>query len=341
MTKDVSHLGIDIGGAHLKIIGVDENETIRFVDYSSCKIWNDIKTLRKKFLGLNKLFPQKKIKCALTMSAELCDNFKNRKHGVSTIMKYCKFLNFDNFFYVTSSKTFLKKPKHHELISMNWHSIGNFFKEKIRNGIIVDFGSTTTDLICIKNGKLLNESFDDFSRIKNLELLYTGFTRTPLFGITSKINIENQQLKIIPEFFSDSSDIYRILKKLNRKIDLDTTADGSSKTIRNSLKRLSRSFGFDYNENMRERLLKICQEISSIQLNTISDTIEKLRCNFDLKKFTVVTSGIGQEVLTNFLKQKKYKTKYLHSFLKKSNLNIKASYHAPALSVALLLKELK
>ena len=50
MTKEVSHLGIDIGGAHLKIIGVDENETIRFVDYSSCKIWNDIKNFEKEVL---------------------------------------------------------------------------------------------------------------------------------------------------------------------------------------------------------------------------------------------------------------------------------------------------
>ena len=36
MTK-VSHLGIDIGSAHLKIIGVDENGAIRFVDYSVAK----------------------------------------------------------------------------------------------------------------------------------------------------------------------------------------------------------------------------------------------------------------------------------------------------------------
>ena len=53
---------------------------------------------------------------------------------------------------------------------MNWHSIGNFLKKKLRRIIVV--GSTTTDLICIKDGKILNESFDDFTKIKNLELLY-------------------------------------------------------------------------------------------------------------------------------------------------------------------------
>tara|TARA_B100000963_G_C22556136_1_gene639092 strand:- start:120 stop:1145 length:1026 start_codon:yes stop_codon:yes gene_type:complete len=341
MNREVDYLGIDIGGAHLKIIGIDENETVRFVDYSSCRIWENLNNLKKKFLELNKLFQDKQIKCAITMSAELCDNFKNRRHGVSTLIKYCKFLNFDNYYYVKTSKTFLKKPNTHELISMNWHSIGNFFKKRIRNGIIIDFGSTTTDLLCIKDGNLLNESFDDFSRINNFELIYTGFTRTPLFGIAHEISIDNRILKIIPEFFSDTSDIYRVLKKLNKNIDLDRTADGYNKTTNNSLKRLSRSFGFDYNKNLKEKLIKICFEISSIQLNTIFDTIKKLEYNFDIKNFTIFTSGIGQDVLSDFLITKNYRTEHLHSFLKKSNLNVLASYHVPALSVALLLKDLR
>ena len=39
MNHDISYLGIDIGGANLKIIGVNENKQIVYVDYSSCKIW--------------------------------------------------------------------------------------------------------------------------------------------------------------------------------------------------------------------------------------------------------------------------------------------------------------
>ena len=339
--KKITHLGIDIGGAHLKIIGVDENERVRFVDYSSCRIWEDIDKLKIKFLQLNKTFSGKPIKCAITMSAELCDNFKNRKHGVSILIEKCNYLNFDKFFYVASSEIFSKKPKLDELISMNWHSIGRFIQQKIQNAIIVDFGSTTTDLICIKEGKVLNKFLDDFSRINNYELLYTGFTRTPIFGVTNEIEIHKKKLKIIPEFFSDTSDIYRVLQKLKKQIDIDKTADHSNKTIRNSLKRISRSFGFDYKIKFKGKLEAISNQISLIQLNYVLDAINKLKLRFDLEDFTIITSGTGQDVITSFLKKKKYKTKFFYSFLKNSCLNKQASLHAPALSVALLLKQLK
>ena len=77
MNHDISYLGIDIGGANLKIIGVNENKQIVYVDYSSCKIWNNQSYLDKKLLKLNRIKTKKIIKCGITMSAELCDCFKN------------------------------------------------------------------------------------------------------------------------------------------------------------------------------------------------------------------------------------------------------------------------
>ena len=37
-----------------------------------------------------------------------------------------------------------------EVISMNWHATGRFLEKILDNAVIVDFGSTTTDFICIK-----------------------------------------------------------------------------------------------------------------------------------------------------------------------------------------------
>ena len=36
MNNKITHLGIDIGGAHLKIVGVDKKGIILFVEYLSC-----------------------------------------------------------------------------------------------------------------------------------------------------------------------------------------------------------------------------------------------------------------------------------------------------------------
>ncbi len=341
MIQEITHLGIDIGGAHIKIIGINIEKEVVYVNYSSCQIWKGIENLKREFQKINSTITDKSIKCGITMSAELCDNFKNRKHGVAEVLKECKNLNFDNYFYVNSSEVFSKNPEYKNLISMNWHSIGRFLEKKINNTILIDFGSTTTDFICIKNKKIINKHTNDFSRLNNLELLYSGLTRTPIFGLTHYINFNKKKLHIIPEFFSDTSDIYRILKKLNKKVDLDETADNGKKQIKDSLKRISRSFGFDYERKYFTKLQTISKKLSIIQLDQIFNIILKLQKKYVLKNEPVIVSGIGQDLMYDYLKKKKIKTIYFKTFLRNSTYNKEASYHAPALSIALLLQRLK
>ena len=71
-------LGIDIGGAHIKIIGLDEKAQISYVGYNSCPIWKNIKNLKKQIKFINTISKKKEIKCGITMTGELCDCFKNR-----------------------------------------------------------------------------------------------------------------------------------------------------------------------------------------------------------------------------------------------------------------------
>ena len=341
MNHDISYLGIDIGGANLKIVGVNEDKEIVYVDYLNCKIWQDQSFLDKKLLNLNKIKNKKKIKCGITMSAELCDCFKNRKYGAEQIFKSCGNLILDHFFYSKSNSLFLKRDSYHNIISMNWHSIGRFLKQKIKNAVLVDFGTTTTDFIVIKNGEILNKHYDDFSRLNNNELLYTGFTRTPIFGICQQIMIQGKSLNIIPEFFSDTADIYKVMGELDSKIDIDKTADGLNRSNFNSLRRISRNFGFDYNKNQRSLVKKICNKLSSIQICKIFTNLLQIQTKFSAQDFPIIISGVGQEVVNKFLKKKRLKTIKFEKFLKPSKLNKEASSHAPATALALLIGDLK
>ncbi len=341
MNEEISYLGIDIGGAHLKCVGINQNEKVIFVNYINCRIWENINNLKENFLKLNKLKNSKFTKCAVTMSAELCDNFNNREQGAKVLIDYCKYLNFETFFYVKSSKMFSKNPNYTNLISMNWHGVGKYLEDKVNNAILIDFGSTTTDFICIKNKRMINKFYDDYSRLNNLELLYTGLTRTPIFGITNILKVKEKELNLIPELFSNTSDIYRILNKLEKKTDIDKTSDGKEKNKSQSFKRISRSFGFDYKKKEKKKIEKICKKLSSIQLNKIFQTVNKLQNKFLLNKCSIILSGIGQTTLKDYLEKKKCNTIFLRNFLKKSKLNKEASFHAPALCIALLLKRLK
>ena len=184
--ENTKYIGIDIGGAHLKCVGIDKFKNISYTKYESYQIWNDKKVLLEKLNQINNEVNNNKLTYGITMSAELCDNFPNRKIGAKYIIEACNSLKSKKLFYSNKSLLFSSKFKMENLMSMNWHAIGKLCENKIKDSIIIDFGSTTTDFLCIKNFKLRNKGFSDFERINNNELIYKGLIRTPLFGIKKK-----------------------------------------------------------------------------------------------------------------------------------------------------------
>ncbi len=341
MKKLIKFLGIDVGGAHIKIVGLDKNGIICYVAYKNCPLWKNIKNLKNQIKFINKLSKNKDITCGITMTGELCDLFKDRISGAKIIFEECLNIHFKKLFYTNSDKAFKKKNLNfEEVISMNWHATGRFLEKILDNAVIVDFGSTTTDFICIKKNKLVNKGLDDFSRINNSELLYTGLTRTPIFGILNTLIYKKKKYQIIPEFFSNMSDVYRIKKKIIKNFDLDEVADKTGKSTNASLRRISRSFGFDYNNEKKKLLKSLVEILSKEQLNKISNNIDILFKKFKFKKSTpIILCGIGQHVIYDFLKTKN-KIYLLKDFFPGKNTNLKkiSTYHAPALCIANLLK---
>jgi len=90
---------------------------------------------------------------------------------------------------------------------MNWIATSNFLANRVENCIGIDIGSTTTDIILIKNNKIINRRINDFTGLINHELLYSGILRTPIYALTHEIKYRNKKYKIIPENFANMSDI--------------------------------------------------------------------------------------------------------------------------------------
>jgi len=337
---EVKYLGIDIGGAHLKYIGVNKKKEIKLVNYIPYKIWSSSNQLEKCLQNLSNNIRSKETICGITMSAELCDVFPNRENGVKELIRLCKILKSNKLYYTFKKSVFSEEPKASEIMSMNWHSIGRLCEKRIKDCIIIDFGSTTTDFICIKNFKFINKNFTDFSRLNNHELLYTGISRTPIFSLLKNIIINKKNYNLIPEYFSDMSDVYRIIKMLNRNIDLDDTRDGRGKSQIASKVRVSRNLGFDYDKSKSNIIEKFCNKLSDYQLMEIKNNISALKFKHKLANNTkIVLSGIGQDILYRFLTKKNVNVLKLHEVLKIKNKN-NATNHAPALSIALLLSEI-
>ena len=108
--------------------------------------------------------------------------------------------------------------KYSSLASTNWMAIPDYLKNMDKNIIAIDIGSTTTDIVLIKNHICINKRHDDYSGLNTKELLYTGALRTPIYSIINSLNLNKKIYNIIPENFSTMSDIYRLLSIIQKNI---------------------------------------------------------------------------------------------------------------------------
>ncbi len=340
MKKNIHFLGIDIGGAHTKLIGLDNKKSIIFVNQLQFPIWKGTENLNNYFKKINKNIGN--IPCGITMTAELCDNFKDRLIGVKKIIKCTKKLKLKKYYFCNQKNKLLINPDLKSIASMNWLATAEFIKEKVSNCIVVDFGSTSTDLILIKDKKIINKYYDDFGRLNNSELVYTGLTRTPTSSLTNKVKINNKDFHVMSEFFSNTADLYRINKLLSKNMDLYPTCDFRSKSIKNSYKRLARNFGIDFKKKDFDFIHSLSKKLISIQLNKIFTEINKFKkINSVRAEFPLIICGIGKEVMKKYCKKQKIKVIDFKKFLKGNNSKInEASYHAPATSCALMVSDL-
>ena len=341
----IYYLGVDIGGANLKIVGLDKNKQINLVSQEKCEIWKGLSDFDKKIIKVNKLISNKTV-IGITMTAEMCDYFKKRKKGVKKIIKHIrKGLNKNVYFWENlNNKSFSMDPSYKNVASMNWLATGKFISKKISNSIVIDLGSTTTDLVFIRKNQIINKGFTDLKRLILSELIYTGFTRTPLFGITDKLKFNKKNYSLLPENFANISDVYRVLKKTSSKIDLFDTMDGRSKSFSNSLRRVARNFGFDYKNKKKKLILSLCEEIEKIQFSKITASIKQnlRRHKMSKKEVSLIICGIGKDYLYEKFVRKEFKVLKFEDVIDgKSNLRKKAAFHAPATSCAFLISSVK
>ena len=73
--------------------------------------------------------------------------------------------------------------------------------------LLVDAGTTTTDLIPIKAGKVAARGATDAERLTEGELLYTGVVRTPVMAVAHSAPFRGRVQKIAAERFATMADV--------------------------------------------------------------------------------------------------------------------------------------
>ena len=323
-------IGWDIGGAHIKAAKIDFKKKTSKTTQIYSPIWKNINYLKKTITLIKKKLGKTNYH-AITMTAELSDIFPDRKNGVKYVVNLSsKILGEKNIFFY-SKKSFLKKKsaikKHFELNSMNWHATASFISNFFPNCILVDIGSTTTDVIPIKNKEIISKGVSDYQRLKSNELVYLGVLRTPIQSVEKKKNLINEN-------FANLSDVYRVLNKIPHAVDLLPTLDNKTKNKHDSARRIARIFGKDYKKKHFLKWKEIAYKIQKKHLKILKSAIKEIKIKKKLNAVPIIGAGIGEFLVREASKQKEY-----HSFCSRINYikKNKAINCESAISVALML----
>ena len=180
--KDKLYLGWDIGGANTKVCVFDKNYKIINQHTKNIKVWSNFSEIRVFLKYISSFYSNFDVYNFITITAESCDNFKNRNLGMTEILSNCSnYIKGKTLFFANNGKyvnydTAIKSTE--KLFSTNWILTSKFLNYKKNIDLIIDVGSTTTDII-FKDMNIEN-NINDHMRLTNKTLLYLGVVRTPL-----------------------------------------------------------------------------------------------------------------------------------------------------------------
>jgi len=292
-------IGWDIGGAHLKVASVSEAGTIDFVEQFASPLWQGIDRLDELYPKTIARLPQGSLSHAFTITAELVDIFKDREEGVHSLIDVCE-KNFGNNISFYAVDNGLLNPgsarkKANRIASANWHASASYAASVVKSGLFIDVGSTTTDIISFDNNTLNNRGFNDQSRLRFDELVYTGVIRTSLMSLTNKAPFNGEWQNIAAENFATTADIYRILSCLEKDDDLMEAADGKSKDVQGSIRRLARMLGTDPVVSTElQPWYKLAEYFQEIQLQLLTNAVLRVLSNSPGSNDKIIAAGAGR-----------------------------------------------
>ncbi len=241
-------VGWDVGGAHLKVAAADAGGRIVHVRQLACPLWRGVNVLREALQSLA-------AECAaaahaVTMTGELSDVFASRDDGVHGILEVLAAALGDRRIHVYGGPAGWLSPgdaaaRSEWVASMNWHVTAAAIARAGDSALLLDIGSTTMDLVPVREGAVLARGHNDADRLACDELLYQGVVRTPVMAVCRQAPYAGRWQHLAAEYFANMADVYRLTGELGADADLMDTADGRSKDRRASAARLARMLGRD------------------------------------------------------------------------------------------------
>lgn len=300
MSAKPAVLGLDIGGANLK--AAHSHGSVGFMPFP---LWKAPTRLPDALRALLKPLPPCDV-IAVTMTGELCDCFETKQQGVNAILDAVEAIadKVPVRVWQTTGRfvdvpTACATPQ--QTAAANWLALATFAGRFAPDGtaLVIDIGSTTTDIIPLDGGRPVPSNWTDPERLRSQELVYTGVQRTPVCAL---LGAEGAA-----ELFATTRDVYLTLGSLPEMAHDRDTADGRPATKACAHARLARMLCADARTCTREQIDKLATRVLQKQVYVLQNAVEAVAGRLGEVPRVLVLAGSGEFLASVVVSQLRFK----------------------------------
>ena len=152
------------------------------------------------------------------MTAELCDCYPTRTVGVNAVLDavdrgpaepIAVVWGVDGQFH--RAEEIRERPM--LAAAANWLALAELAARLVPDdpAILIDIGTTTTDLIPLDRGAVAARGRSDTERLQTGELVYAGVRRTPVHALATELPFRGVPTGLAAELFASTLDVYLVL----------------------------------------------------------------------------------------------------------------------------------
>jgi probable H4MPT-linked C1 transfer pathway protein len=288
-------IGLDIGGVNTKAVWRD-GDSVRTVlrPYDVVREREALTTVVRDVVAALAGEPADLI--ALTMTAELSDEFRTKREGVGFVLDAVeaavpgRVLAFTTAGELVSLAEARARPL--DVAAANWVASALAVGALHADALMLDVGSTTADVIPIAAGRVAAAGRNDLDRLLAGELVYTGALRTNLAAIAPRVPIRGRWCPVASELFAISADVHLILGHLAPEAYTCPTPDGRAASVEYARERVARLVCADVEQLGPGEVERIAAYLHAEQVRQIEVAARQVGTRFAGAP-PVVTLGVG------------------------------------------------
>jgi probable H4MPT-linked C1 transfer pathway protein len=332
----MSSIGWDIGGVNVKVAHVAGDRIVRAMT-EPFSIEHDADELSAALARLGRDAGAPGCSHAVTMTAELSQRFRSKAEGVGFVLDALEQAFPAVPMHVLDTSGRFRSPAEArarpiEVSASNWVATATVVASEHADVLLIDMGSTTTDIIPIESGQVQAVGRTDPDRLASGELVYSGALRTPVEALVHEVPWRGGMALVSADDFAHTRDVHLWLGTLPPTALAD--APDGQRARDHAAERLARVVCADRSMLDDDAITAIARHVADAQVAAVADAITRVRARHPrLVRATVL--GLGAPIATVAAR-----VAGLDIIPRDSHWSEEASRAAPAVAVARLLERL-